>query len=241
VQVVKRMLFRGLDYLPPADPSFLDLVRAVLACDRAAHPTDRNGLRAGLIRHALRRGIGVGESDLDTPADAIAAALGEIDIDSVLNSDWHAMRLIEQHRQRFAIPDGAPFDVLPRAMVRKKIMRSRGGPSWRSELLLKFHWRQTEPACGVDHLPQQRWVRSGCTVAIDAESRRVCAYLSIDPTPQTAARDAMVKALAESGALASLPGRSARPRDPIAWSVSAGAYELHATARALHLAPGSHR
>jgi hypothetical protein len=241
VEVVKRVLFRGLDYLPPGDASFLDLARAVLACDRAAYPDDSTGLRALLEVRLLERGIGAGSGDLATPFDAVRAALAQVDLGAVRDSNWHAMRMVEQHRRVLGIPDGVPFDVLPRLHVHKKLRHQEGnGHDLRGELLLKVAWREQEAAAPDGRLPDRRWVRHGATVAFDLRTGEVCAWLRTGADLQREARDAWVAQLDGGHALAPQPGRSAAPRGPIAWSVTDDAYELHGTARALHLLPEGH-
>ncbi len=242
VEIVKRVLFRGLDYLPPGDAGFLDLARAVLACDRAAHPDDSTGLRALLETRLIERGIGDDSGALATPFDEVRADLGKVDIDAIRDSGWHAMRTVELHRSALGIPEGVPFDVLPRLHVRKKI-RHQGHtvPAWRDELLLKIAWREQEPAASSDVRPPRRWVRQGATVAFDIASGEVCAWLRTSADSQREARDTWISRLDARHSLALQAGRNADWRGPIAWSVTDGAYELHGTARALHLAPGGHR
>jgi hypothetical protein len=242
VQIVKRVLFRGLDYLPPGDAGFLDLARAVLACDRAAHPGDSTGLRKLLEARLLERGIGDNEADLATAFDEVHAAIGKPDLEAIHRSGWHAMRMVEQHRAVLGIPQDVPFDVLPRLHVRKKI-RHKGytEPAWRDELLVKIAWREQEPAEPSAARPPLRWVRHGATLAFDLGTGEVCAWLRTRPASQRTARDAWVARLDGRHGLALRPGRDTTLRGPVAWSVTDGAYELHGTARALHLAGEGHR
>ena len=44
-RAVQRMLLRALDYLPPADATFEDFARAMIAADRVANETDQLGFR----------------------------------------------------------------------------------------------------------------------------------------------------------------------------------------------------
>src|SRR6266536_6074792 len=45
VRRIARILFRALDYLPPAEATFADYARALLRSDSVAVPNDRSGYR----------------------------------------------------------------------------------------------------------------------------------------------------------------------------------------------------
>lgn len=175
VRLVQRLLYRGLDYLPPGDVTFVDLARAVLACDRAAHPEDTTNVRGLLIDRLVERGIGATEAELDTPFEALRDAVGIVQIGALAGSDWYAMRWVELHRAALGIPDGVPFDVLPRERVRKVLIRPTERPV-REELLLKVSWRVKEPVPTAGG-PSALWVRHGLTVAFDAASGSVCGWV----------------------------------------------------------------
>jgi hypothetical protein len=51
------MVVRGLDYLPVVDPTFGDVVRAIVTADRDLFPDDPARLRATLVEALRRRGI----------------------------------------------------------------------------------------------------------------------------------------------------------------------------------------
>jgi hypothetical protein len=51
------MAVRAIDYLPPVDVTFGDVIRAIVTSDHALYPDDVKGLRAGLIEALRRRGI----------------------------------------------------------------------------------------------------------------------------------------------------------------------------------------
>lgn len=227
VNLVKRLLFRGLDYLPPADAGFLDLARAVLACDRAGHPEDTTGVRGLFIQRLLERGIGQAASALDTPHDAVAEALGSQNLTMLAGSTWSVMQLVEKHRAVLGIPLGTPFEVLPRLRVRKVLIRPTERPV-REELLIKIAWRLKEPSAASGGLPGARWVRHGSTVVFDAETSRVCAFVNADPAVQIEARDRWVGALGPG-----LPAHSTDCRGAH-WVDAEGAYELRGTLGLLH-------
>jgi len=51
------MVVRAFDYLPPADVTFGDVVRAIVTADHDLYPDDAKGLRGGLVEALRRRGI----------------------------------------------------------------------------------------------------------------------------------------------------------------------------------------
>ena len=55
--VVQRMVVRALDFLPPADGTIAEYAEALLAADRAVHPTDDCGYRAVVHEVLARRGL----------------------------------------------------------------------------------------------------------------------------------------------------------------------------------------
>jgi hypothetical protein len=179
--LVKRLVVRGLDYLPPGEVGFLDLARAVLACDRAAHPEDETGLRDNLARRCLERGIGAHAADLETSHDGVSEPLPRADRDALASSDWHAMRYVEARRARLGIPDGVPFEVLPRLRTTKRLHRATGAAA-RQELILKVTWRERDGRKG--------WVQRGATVVFDDVTGDVCALVASARLPAARPADA---------------------------------------------------
>ena len=51
------IVVRALDYLPPVDVTFSDVIRAIVTSDAVLHPDDNRRLRAGLVEAMRRRGI----------------------------------------------------------------------------------------------------------------------------------------------------------------------------------------
>lgn len=220
--LVQRLLYRGLDYLPPGDVTFVDLARAVLACDRAAHPDDPGNVRALVVQRLLERGIGRDAADLDTPFEALRDAVGEVTLDALATSDWFAMRWVEGHRAPLGIPDRVPFDLLPRAEVKKVLIRPTERPV-REELLLKVSWREKEPfARPPAGMPPAVWVRRGVTLAFDAAGPRggVCAVVRTSP------------------AAALQAAWLAMPNQPLTYVVRDGAFEVQGAFKTLHARAG---
>ena len=51
------MVVRAFDYLPVVDPTFGDVVRAIVTADRVLFPDDAGHLRGTLVEALRRRGI----------------------------------------------------------------------------------------------------------------------------------------------------------------------------------------
>jgi hypothetical protein len=63
-QAVQRMVLRALDYLPPADATFADVARAVIAADRVSNETDQFGFRPAVAQAFADWGLGPSASEL---------------------------------------------------------------------------------------------------------------------------------------------------------------------------------
>jgi hypothetical protein len=239
-QLVKRVLIRGLDYLPPGDIGFLEVARAVIACDTAAHPVDSTGFRKILAARLIERGIGASESDLASEHSEISDPLTPNDLNTLVSSNWHAMHFVEDRRGPLGIPDGIPFEVLPRLVTNKELVRGprrTETPELRSEVVLKIAWKVPEKAAVSSPLPPQRWVQRGATVVFDQATGAVCAFVDHRSAGGAAERDYLARTLQEGRMLTSGPtvGFPADPFARVGWRVSGDAFELIGAARTLHL------
>jgi hypothetical protein len=111
----KRMILRGLDYLPPGEITFADYIRAILAADQASFDDDR--WRRSIRAESVRRGIVAHESELEVVTNAEHPALADVDLDGLANSDWVAYRFAEDNRDLLGIPPDVQFEVMPRVVV----------------------------------------------------------------------------------------------------------------------------
>ena len=114
----KRMILRGLDYLPPGEITFADYIRAILAADQASFADDR--WRAWIRAECVRRGIVATEADLAVATNAEHPSLASQDLDGLVASDWAAYMFAEANRDLLMIPADAQFEVLPRIIVNKR-------------------------------------------------------------------------------------------------------------------------
>lgn len=198
----KRMLLRALDYLPPGEVSFADYGRAILASDQASHPKDDDA-RLLLRKEFVRRHIVQSEDELVVETDFEHAAIFDLDLETLVASDWVAHDFVSRHRDLFGIPPEIHFEVRPRLDVTKTYYH-REGPRSVRECLLKVSWETEEDneATGAGRLPSRRRITVGTTLAIDWETRKIRALLTSDRgDDQRRDRDAMLARMLDESEL----------------------------------------
>lgn len=208
-QQFKRMVLRALDYLPPGEVSFADYARAIIAADQASHPDDSRE-RDWIRDEFVRRGMAPNRDALEvaTPEET----LEELDLVSLLSSDWVAYEFANGHRDLLRIPDGIPFRVEPRLKTEKAYYHRDGDGSYRKEFvrecLFKASWNQDEENNLGRRFPRRRQITVGTTLAIDWDTSRVRVLLTSDHShrpeeqrEQREARDQMLQRLSAEGLL----------------------------------------
>ena len=246
-QQFKRMILRGLDYLPPGEITFADFGRAILAADQASFPDDkwRRWLRANFVK----RGIVRTEAELDVTTNVADPALKDVDLQGLVDSPWVAYTFAEKNRPLLRIPADAEFEVLPRFVVSKRFdvpgheleraaALAKGdpdpvpaaapdgpppnaaadqGPSVK-ELLFKVRWSQPEDNPADLGGTTTRRVQTGTTLVIDWDRRLVRSCLSPgDLKGRRPARDATLRRLMEQGLV-----EVTRPENPEAMQPTVG-------------------
>ena len=192
----KRFVFRALDYLPPGDATFVDLARAMIACDAAYHP-GADDLRDAFTKELVARGVGITE-DLK-PRDPTATIAG-VDLTTLLESDWAAYEWVTKHRAELGVPPNVPFDVRRRLDV-KKLVYHQDEHVHARELVLKVAWEETEENAPDLAIARARSVTRGTTLAIAwSDKPRVLAQITSEGRGRED-RDAFLTALADSGRL----------------------------------------
>jgi hypothetical protein len=199
-QKVRRILFRGLDYLPPGDASFADLGRAMVAADVAAYPEAKYAtIRNDLCDEMVRRGIAKSSADFAPMPPLKRSPFEGLDLDTLVSSDWVAYQLITENRDAFCVPDEVSFEVRPRLQVTKAYRRENEDIDI-EEIILKISWTDTEPFRNKRGLPTKKRLRRGTTVVIDAKSGAVRLRLTNNPACSPSGPDAE-KALVKSRSL----------------------------------------
>ncbi len=174
-QKFKRIIFRGLDYLPPGEISFADYGRAVIAADQSTNPNDHSA-RDVIKAEFERRAIVTKTSELD-PIPPDLALPADLDLDLLVRSDWAAYQFAETRRTGLMIPADIPFEVRPRLDVTKTTYRSEGRAGKR-ECIIKVAWREDEVIEHAGGFFDKLSITYGTTLAIDWETKAISALLS---------------------------------------------------------------
>jgi hypothetical protein len=240
---IARILFRALDYLPPAEATFADYARAVLRSDEVAYPEDETGYRATLKKEFITRGIVSSASELEAAPEVKSV---RIDLNNVLESDWAAYAFVEKERRLLKVPPRVPFRLFPRREVTRRYNLGRGRHEDRKEGVIQVTWEEPERNLGIGGVPPRRAVFRGTTLVVGGEPDTPGCYpvLSCLTTSravaQARARNELVRGLAERGQL-ELGDRwetfNLSPLRPKVWGrVAGGLLRLRGTGRLLHLA-----
>jgi hypothetical protein len=232
----KRMILRGIDYLPPGEVTFADYGRAILAADQGSFADDT--WRQYLRQELVRRGIVKRARDLNVETNVPHEALDDVDLQGLVDSSWVAYTFAEKNRRLLRIPKDAQFEVLPRIVVNKRFLLpdqnldqaaaahedtsaddderiEPAGPDAEvplpvKELLFKVRWSVTEdnpPDLGVG---KTRRIQTGTTLVIDWDRRLIRSRLSpLNLVARKPARDTMLRRLMDRGLL-----QVTRPDDP---------------------------
>jgi hypothetical protein len=176
---LKRMIFRALDYLPPGEVSFADYGRAIIAADQASHPNDKQE-RQWICDEFLERHMITGEGALKVETNFEAQELAEVDLQTLLDSEWAAYEFANKNRKFLGIPEGVHFRVRPRLDANKKYIRGAGKQESIRELIFKVSWDYKEPNHLGEFFPAERQITVGTTLAIDWLTRNVRAIVTSD-------------------------------------------------------------
>lgn len=181
-QHFKRLVLRSLDYLPPGEVSFADYGRAILASDQASY-AERSEGREKLVAELVRRHVVADAAELAVRTDYEAPALADVDLETLVASEWAAYDFAERNRDLFAIPAAARFRVRPRLVATKRYYVAKGADSGLAdvkELLFKVSWDGIEENPRGLPVTRLRQITVGTTLVVDWETRRVRALLVAD-------------------------------------------------------------
>lgn len=175
-EILKRVAFRALDYLPPGEISFADYARAVMAADKASNPGNA-WVRDFLAEEFVRRGIVASADELAAGPHRVKLKTG-LDLDLLVSSDWAAYQFAEKNRRALLVPDGVAFEVRPRLDAVKTTFLGKQGRGKTQEVILKIAWRETELADTGLAGAQEISVTKGTTLVIDRASGKAHTLLS---------------------------------------------------------------
>jgi hypothetical protein len=196
----QRMVFRALDYLPPGEVSFADYARAIIAADQALYPKEdqeRNWIRDEFVH----RHMAPGPESLEVRTNFRRKVIRELDLDTLLESDWAAYEFANRNRRLLGIPQRIPFRVRPRLDVSKTYYTKDGEQRCR-ECIFKVSWDHQESNELGARFPRHRQITVGTTLAIDWDTRRIKALLTSDLAEQQRTdRDLLLHRLLDEGLL----------------------------------------
>jgi len=198
---LKRMIMRGLDYIPPGDASFVDFGCAMLAADAASHP-ESSSQRDWLAEEFEKRKIIESRKEIEPIINVDEKPLSGLNLSELLESDWVAYQFVNRHRGWLGIPSRIPFEVRPRLLVKKRYYHRDDKVEDVEELIMKIIWTETEKMSSGASLPSSRRIRRGVSLVFDFNSKRVRALLCTKPSEkQQKNRDEFVRLLADSDIL----------------------------------------
>ena len=132
------VMFRALDYCPPADLRYDEYARALLKADATAYPIDAMGIRAKLRTIFKDRKIKVPEEDAKRSVQ-IQLELRGVDVQVIASTHADAYRFLDARRALFCIPYDANFQVINVYRTNKV---SKDGYRPPREHIIEFLWEE---------------------------------------------------------------------------------------------------
>lgn len=238
--IFKRMIFRGLDYLPPGEISFADYARAIIASDEVSHPNDPQ-FRDTLAEQFVSRGIVPNAKALKSEKKPSIKALKTMNLQTLVDSDWAAYEFANKNRDILGIPEKNHFRVRPRLDSTKNLYHRDGKVEQLHELIFKVSWDEPEDNTGLKRpFPPKRQITAGTMLAVNWNTREVRALIRSDFRAGSESRTRMLKRLDQSGLIRfdqEAIGFDGQPlRSFIRVETMNGLMRARATARMLHIA-----
>lgn len=167
----KRILFRGLDYLPPGEITFADYGRAVMAADLVEAKND-DTIRNLLAIEFEKRGL-TGSKEL-LLVDVARHKKLDVDLQKLANTPSYAMEFANKHRELLQIPKNKIFEVQSCHLTDYYTGNKKG----RDVCIFKVCWHQLESNGSKDpRLAPKRELKVGTSLVIDLATQEIIACL----------------------------------------------------------------
>ena len=237
-RIFRRFVFRSLDYLPPGEISFADFGRAIIAADRSSNP-DSAKLRNLVAEEFVKRHIVKTANQLTRKPGIVGSTLSDVDLGTLIESDWAAYQFVEANRDKLGVPGSIPFRVLPRLAVEKTTWRKDASASYR-EVILKVAWERQEPNRVSGLESKRRAITVGLTLAIDSDDNSCKALLATNKEKQqTEDRSNLLQQMIDDE-LIEIGAKNTDGPNGIEARVSGGVLRVNGAARSLHLTADVH-
>ena len=233
-EILKRVTFRALDYLPPGEISFADYARAAMSADLASNP-DNPWVRDFLAAEFPRRGIAGSAEELVEVPHRVKLQKGS-DLDQLVKSDWAAYQFAERNRRALLIPDRVAFEVRPRLDAAKTTFRGKQGRGTTREVLVKVAWQEHEPADTGFAGTTEIAVTRGTTLVIDRATGKARTMLSTARAHPSQIPGAAVLAAERAGFVRACASAGVLRPDQVV--VQDGRLRLRGMGQMLHMAGG---
>lgn len=156
-----------------------------------------------MIEEFVKCEIAAGAAALSAETNYVYEPLQDVDLDSLIHSDWVAYQFANAHWKFLHVPPNTPFKVRPRMDV-TKVYYKDGEKATVNECIFKLSWEHVEPNTVGSWLPSQRRVTMGTTLVIDRDSpdQRVRVPLTSDRgQDQREHRDQLLHRMVDDGLL----------------------------------------
>lgn len=168
-------------------------------------------------------------------------AVRDLDLRTLVESDWAAYAFANAHRDFLNIPPEIPFSVRPRLEAIKEYWGPEG-KAISHECIFKVSWNMDEPNPMRPPFPGKRQITLGTTLAIDWDTRQVRALLTADQSDaQRRDRDRMLLKLDQMGAVQLAHNAIGPDGKPLMSAVIAEStnqlMRVRGAARMLHISP----
>ncbi len=243
---IRRLVCRGLDYLPPAEITLFDLAYAIITADEVAFPEAADSMiRNSLMQALIKRGIGQSAADyaLDA-APGLPQILDAYDMEQMAADHSYLALFVADNQQALLIPVGTEYEVRKIICTDKKRFLSSGRSIHFQELIIKVTWlekvRLDESIDGAEHV----YVRYGTSLIVDRKQRQLICRLSTSRLNSThpaevheqthAQRISMIKNLIASGHINRVASLGLTEDDQAEYVVENGSLHIRLNGMGLH-------